>query len=111
MSLQTKILILARISSYFTFFFVIALSAIGYFRFNQFKRIKNGNIIFPTLILIIYSIQFYVGIYNNSWAKYKYGNYKNYFIEILKENYEKNDEEKINTYIREGQKYRDKKDN
>lgn len=108
-ALQSKFLILARIASYFTFFFVIALSSIGYLRFNQYRRVKKGSIIFLILIFFLYCMQFLIGLYNNDWSKYKYGNYKNYLVERLKGTHDEIDEEKINAYIKEGEKYRYKK--
>lgn len=95
-----KFYILYRINNYLLFFFAISLSFVGELKLKNNKKLKYGNIIFPTLILFVFSLQYYKIITGNSYAIYKYGNYKNYFIELLKGNILENDETKIKNYMK-----------
>ncbi|PHS33946.1 MAG: hypothetical protein COA92_02575 [Sulfurovum sp.] len=94
--------ILVRINSYLSFFLFVALSYIGYLSFTM----KNKHII-PSQGLRIFLISFLIitnvlvwkiSLNSSDLNTYKFFQYKNYFIEMLKGDLHENGYEKINNF-------------
>ncbi|WP_047394917.1 EpsG family protein [Cetobacterium sp. ZOR0034] len=85
LNLQYKLNILYRFQNYLSFFLAIVLSSVGYVKILN-KRKTSFQTILPIIYLIFFSSIFYKSITNSELNKFRYGNYKNYFIEILKGN-------------------------
>lgn len=95
--------ILSRMNIYFVPFFSIVLSNIGEvnIQFHKNKRVyrnKLKKIIAATLIFFMYVLIFYRRIESSELYRFAYLNYKNYFIEFMKGNLNKNFEEKSEKY-------------
>ncbi|WP_274235926.1 EpsG family protein [Fusobacterium nucleatum] len=114
--------ILYRVSHYFVIGFVISLGSIKFIRLPNKKIIKLGRRFMSWILLIFLYIPFlsdaWKEIYGTKLNIYRYGNYKNYFIEMangrLKSNfYEKSEEYRKNTedFLNEEDRERDEKRN
>ena len=114
--------ILYRVSHYFVIGFVISLGTIKFIKLPNKKVIKLGRRSISYILIIFLYIPFLLDawkeIYGTKLNIYRYGNYKNYFVEMingrLKNNfYEKSEEyrKNIENFLNEEDKEREEKRN
>ena len=114
--------ILYRVSHYFVIGFVISLGTIKFIKLPNKKAIKLGRRSISYILIIFLYIPFLLDawkeIYGTKLNIYRYGNYKNYFVEMingrLKNNfYEKSEEyrKNIENFLNEEDKEREEKRN
>ena len=97
--LTTYFPIIKRFNVYFLPFMSITISYIG--EISVFKRKVKNSIKKPFIILgtfLLFTTMFYKNYYLDDLNRFRYLNYKNYFIELSKENIAKNFYEKSSSY-------------
>lgn len=95
-----KLGILYRIKELFSFFFIISLASIEKTKFYKKKYLdKKSAKIIMIIILLFQLLLFYKAMLGNDLNVFRYGNYKNYFIELIKDDFYKNKEEKEKKYM------------
>ena len=111
-----KLPILYRVQEYFIIGLAIGLSYIGGRKYCYITRNKKINLKYLSIIILYIdiSLYFFINFYSNPLNRLRYGEYKNYFIEIMKgdtkNNFYKKKEEynkKIYPLIRENRKERE----
>ncbi|WP_274235928.1 EpsG family protein [Fusobacterium animalis] len=100
--------ILYRVSDYFVVGFIISLASLKFIRLPNGKIIKLKKRPIGCIIIIIFYFLFLLYFWKESYStklnRYRYGEYKNYFIEMIngtlkKDFYEKSEEYKKNIEI------------
>lgn len=99
--------ILDRLESYFILGFAISMSYIGSMKYNK----KKVGIIFLFLIYLIMINELINNLYGKELNKKRYGEYKNYFIELILEKTNKNFQEKSYNYEKEIKKMIEEENN
>ena len=97
--LTTYFPIIKRFNVYFLPFMSITISNVG--EISIFKTKVKNTIKKPFIILgtfLFFTIMFYKNYYLDDFNRFRYLNYKNYFIELSKENIAKNFYEKSRSY-------------
>jgi len=95
--LATYFPIIKRFDLYLLPFISISISYVG--EINLFGKKNSVNSLFSTLITFaLFTIMFYKNYYLDETNRFRYLNYKNYFIELSKENIAKNFYEKSSSY-------------
>ena len=90
-----------RFSYYFIVGFAISISAISNLNPMLSKRRMRSKKIFVLIFIYsIFTLLLYKQVYKSPLNIYRYSNYKNYFIELIKGNLDKNFYEKSNEYKR-----------
>lgn len=101
---QNQLPILFRVQEYFVLGFVISMSYIGsgtiFNRKIKFNK-KRIGIIFIFLIYLIMTREIVKNLYGSELNKKRYGEYKNYFIELLLGRTKENFQEKSYKYKKE----------
>lgn len=95
--LATYFPIIKRFDLYLLPFISISISYVG--EINLFGKKNSVKSLFSTLITFaLFTIMFYKNYYLDDLNRFRYLNYKNYFIELSKENIAKNFYEKSSSY-------------
>lgn len=95
--LATYFPIIKRFDLYLLPFISISISYVG--EINLFGKKNSVKSLFSTLITFaLFTIMFYKNYYLDETNRFRYLNYKNYFIELSKENIAKNFYEKSSSY-------------
>ena len=106
--IKNMIPILYRVSDYFVVGFIISLASLKFIRLPNGKIIKLKKRPIGCIIIIIFYFLFLLYFWKESYStklnRYRYGEYKNYFIEMIngtlkKDFYEKSEEYKKNIEI------------
>lgn len=92
-----------RINQYFILSFSICMGSFNLITFNKkiiFFNKKYLNILFAIILYIPFILNMYK-VYSSELNKFRYFNYKNYFIEMINKNLFKNFNEKADKYEKE----------
>lgn len=101
---QNQLPILYRVQEYFVIGFAISMSFIGSTTIFNYKIIYNKKrigVIFVFLLYLIMTRETVSNIYGSELNKKRYGEYKNYFIELLRGRTKENFQEKSHKYEKE----------
>ncbi|WP_294764421.1 EpsG family protein [uncultured Fusobacterium sp.] len=101
---QNQLPILYRVQEYFVVGFAISMSFIGSTTIFNYKikyNKKGIGVIFIVLVYLIMTSEIVNNIYGNELNKKRYGEYKNYFIELLLGRTKETFQEKSHKYEKE----------
>lgn len=101
---QNQLPILYRVQEYFVIGFAISMSFIGSTTIFNYKIIYNKKgigVIFVFLLYLVMTKEIVSNIYGSELSKKRYGEYKNYFIELLLGRTKETFQEKSHKYEKE----------
>ena len=98
---QNQLPILYRLKEYFVLGFAISMSYVGSITIFNYKLKYNIRIIFIILVYLIMTGEIVNILYGDELNKKRYGEYKNYFIELLRGRTKENFQEKSHKYEKE----------
>ena len=98
---QNQLPILYRLKEYFVLGFAISMSYVGSTTIFNYKLKYNIRIIFIILVYLIMTGEIVNILYGDELNKKRYGEYKNYFIELLRGRTKENFQEKSHKYEKE----------